>query len=212
MKRKGLIAVMMAAVMCIMSACGAKFDSGAYVKACLDAQFKGEYEEYVKVTESTKEEAEKLYNDGLDGLMSSYSSLPLSDEMNQKLRSAYADMLKAAKYSVKESKGDGDEITVVVAVEPMKCFENYEEDLAELQKAFMAEWQEKITNGEAAPSEAELMEMMAGKVCEDLVERVKNTEYGEEQTVEVEVKKDSKNVYTVDEDDLTEVAEAAFQM
>lgn len=212
MKKKSLLAILMAAVMCIMSACGSKFDSGAYVKACLDAQFKGEYEEYVKVTESTKEEAEKLYKDGLDNLMASYAALPLSEEMNQKLRGAYADMLKAAKYSIKESKGEGDELTVVVSVEPMKCFEKYEEDLAEIQKAFMAEWQEKAMNGEEVPSEAELMELMAGKVYEDLVERVKNTEYGEAQTIEVKVKKDSKNVYKVDEKDLTKVAEAAFQL
>lgn len=210
MKKRSILAVLLAAVMCVMSACGAKFDSGAYVKACLDAQFKGDYKEYVEVTESTEKEAKELYEEGLDELMASYSALSLSDEMNKKLRDAYADMLKAVKYSIKETKEEGDEIKVTVAVEPMKCFDTYEEDLMKIQEAFMNEWKEKAANGEKIPSEAELMELMAEKIHEDLVERVKNTEYGEEKTVDVEVTKDDKNVYTADEDDLSEVAEAAF--
>lgn len=212
MKKRSILAVLLAMIMCVMGACGEKFDSKAYVKSCLDAQFKGEYDEYIKITESKKEEAEKLYTDGLDTLMSSYSVLPISDEMNKKLRDAYADMLKAANYTVKEEKKDGDNITVTVGIKPMKCFENYEADLKKLQDEFTADIQKKVNAGEKVPSESELMEQMAGIVCDDLIERVKTTEYGEEQIIEVKVKKDKDNVYTVDENDLAKVAEAAVQM
>lgn len=211
-KRKSIIAILLAAVICLMGACGEKFDAGAYVKACLDAQFKGEYDEYIKMTDSTKADAEKLYKDGLDELMSGYESLALSDELNQKFRDAYAGMLKAAKYSIKETKEKGDDIVVVVAVKPMKCFETYEEDLTKIQEDFIADWQTKALNGEQVPDEAALMEQIAQKIYEDLVHRTQNTEYDAEKTVDVRVTLDSKKVHTVNEDDLAKVAEAAFSL
>lgn len=212
MKKRSIAAILLVFVLCMLSACGTKFDSGAYVKACLDAQFKGEFEEYMKYTNSEKEEAEKLYNDGLDLLMASYEELPLSEELKDKLREAYADMLKSAKYEIKETQEEKGDFTVKVAVQPMKCFETYEEDLLELQTEFMNEWQKKVEKGEKLPSEEELMELMAEKVYLDLVERIKGSEFGEEVLIDVEVKKDNNKQYTVNEDDLSKIAEAAFNL
>ena len=51
---------MLVVVMCMLSACTTtKFDAKAYVKSCLDVQFKGEYDEYMKLTESSKADSEK---------------------------------------------------------------------------------------------------------------------------------------------------------
>lgn len=212
-KRKSIIAILLVFIMGIMSACGGeKFDAGAYVKSCLDAQFKGEYKEYMEFTESSQKEAEQLYKEGLDELMADYEELALSDELNQKFRDAYADMLKAAKYSVKEAVEEKGEYTVKVAVQPMKCFDTYDDDLEKLQEDFIAEWEEKALNGVEIPSEEVLMEQMAGKVYEDLVQRVQNSEFDKEVIVEVEVKKDKDGVYHVDEEDLEEVVEKAFAM
>ena len=48
-------------------------------------------------------------------------------------------MLKSAKYSVKEAKETDDGFVVKVAVQPMKCFENYEADLQKLQQKFLTD-------------------------------------------------------------------------
>lgn len=70
-KKKSIVAIMMVVVMCMLSACGTKFDAKAYIKSCLDVQFKGEFEEYMKLTESSKADSEKLYNNGIDAFISS---------------------------------------------------------------------------------------------------------------------------------------------
>lgn len=212
MKKKSLIAILMIAIVCIMGACGEKFDASAYVKSCLDAQFKGEFEEYVKLTVSTKEEAEDMYNEGLDKFMEEYEGLPLTDELYQNFRNAYADMLKAAKYSVKEATEKDGTYIVSVVVNPMKCFETYDEDLDRLQEEFIAEIQEKVDSGEEIPSDEELQQLMAEKVYEDLVQRVQNSEFGEETTVEVHVAKDKDGVYVANEKDLEEMAKVAFDI
>lgn len=211
MRTKSLIAIMLTAVMFVLGACG-KFDCGAYVKACLDSQFKGEYEEYVKLTKSTKEEAEKLYNDGLDSFMAEYEALSLSDDIKGKLRQAYADLLKSAKYAVKETKEEGKTTIVVVEIEPMTCFETYEEDLTEIQSQYLADLQAKVDAGEEVPDQATMMEQMAQLIYDDLVARVSTIEYGEKITMDVRVTKGSDNVYTASETDLAAVAEAAFGM
>lgn len=69
MKKKSIVAVLMVMVMCVLSACGTKFDAKEYVDACLDVQFKGEYEQYMKMTKASKEDAQKLYKDGIDSFM-----------------------------------------------------------------------------------------------------------------------------------------------
>lgn len=209
-KKKSIVAIMMVVVMCMLSACGTKFDAKAYVKSCLDVQFKGEFEEYMKLTESSKEESEKLYNDGIDTFMAGYEALSLPEELENKFREAYKKMLKSAKYSVKEAKETDNGFVVKVAVQPMKCFENYEADLQELQQKFLTDFQAKVQKEGKMPSEQEIMQQMAELVYQDLEGRIFTCEYGDEETVEVEVKKDGDKKYTANEDDLGKVAEKAL--
>lgn len=209
-KKKSIVAIMMVVVMCVLSACGTKFDAKAYVKACLDVQFKGEYDEYMKLTESSKVDSEKLYNEGINVFMKGYESLSLPDELENKFRDAYKKMLKSAKYSVKEAKEIDDGFVVTVAVQPMKCFENYEADLQKLQQKFLTDIQAQVQKEGKVPSEREIMEQMAEVVYQDLEERVSKCEYDKEETVEVKVKKDSNKRYTADETDLSKIAEKAL--
>lgn len=209
-KKKSILALMMVIVMCMLSACGTKFDAKAYIESCLDVQFKGEYDEYMKLTESSKKDSEKLYNDGIDTFMEGYESLSLPDELEGKFRDAYKKMLKSAKYSIKESKETDDGFVVTVAVKPMKCFENYEADLQKLQQEFLADMQEKIAKDGKMPSQQEIMEQMAEIVYNDLEERISKCEYDKEVTVDVKVKKDSNKKYTANETDLGKVAQKAL--
>lgn len=196
--------------MCMLSACGTKFDAKAYIKSCLDVQFKGEFEEYMKLTESSKADSEKLYNNGIDAFMQGYEALSLPEELENKFREAYKKMLKTAKYTVKEAKETDDGFVVKVAVEPMKCFENYAADLQELQQKFLTDMQAKVQKEGKTPSQKEIMEQMAEIVYQDLEERISKCEYGKEEIVEVKVKKDSNKKYTANETDLGIVAQKAL--
>ena len=144
--------------------------------------------------------------------MAEYEALSLSDDIKGKLRQAYADLLKSAKYAVKETKEEGKTTIVVVEIEPMTCFETYEEDLTEIQSQYLADLQAKVDAGEEVPDQATMMEQMAQLIYDDLVARVSTIEYGEKITMDVRVTKGSDNVYTASETDLAAVAEAAFGM
>ena len=209
-KKKSIVAIMLVVVMCMLSACTTKFDAKAYVKSCLDVQFKGEYDEYMKLTESSKADSEKLYKEGIDAFMEGYEELSLPDELENKFRETYKKMLKSAKYSVKEAKETDDGFVVKVAVQPMKCFENYEADLQKLQQKFLTDIQAQVQKEGKIPSEQEIMEQMAQIVYKDLEERVSKCEYGKEETVGVKVKKDGSKKYTANESDLGKVAEKAL--
>ncbi len=57
----GLMAVGM------LAGCGMKPDDAkSYVQATLDAGYKANFDEYTKITDSTKEEAQKLFDNNID--------------------------------------------------------------------------------------------------------------------------------------------------
>lgn len=210
MKKKSIVAVLMVMVMCVLSACGTKFDAKEYVDACLDVQFKGEYEQYMKMTKASKEDAQKLYKDGIDSFMKGYDQLSLPDELNNKFRDAYKKMLKSAKYTVKDAKETDNGFKVSVTVKPMKCFENYEADLRKMQEKFLKDFQEKFAKDGKIPSKEEIAKQMAEIIYKDLEERISNCEYGEEETFDVAVEKENDKTYTANEADLGEIAKAAL--
>ena len=107
-------------VMATVAGCG-KFDAAGYVTACLDLLTKGETEQYMKLTDRTKEQAEQDYEDNIDSMMEGMGEVGLSDELTENYRTLYKDIYKKAKYTVTgaEKMKDKDGYTVTVEVEQM---------------------------------------------------------------------------------------------
>ena len=76
MKTMKKVALMLCAVLAIgmMAGCGS-FDASAYVKAVLDNSYKNDSTGYVDQKIATKEEAEEIYNQGLDQELDALISL-----------------------------------------------------------------------------------------------------------------------------------------
>ena len=73
MKKKGIVALLAAGAVMLLSACGGGFtteDAQNYVQSALDASYKADFDEYVKQTNSTKEEAETMYQQNIDNVLS----------------------------------------------------------------------------------------------------------------------------------------------
>lgn len=76
-------------VLLCFTGCGMKPDDAkAYVQSTLDAGYKASFDEYVKITESTKEEAQKLFDNNIDTVTNSlgFSALGATEETNEKYR------------------------------------------------------------------------------------------------------------------------------
>ena len=66
-KKTIVTALSLAFIVCFSTGCALfGFDASGYVKACLDANMHGEFDEYASITNSSVEEVEQLYNDFLD--------------------------------------------------------------------------------------------------------------------------------------------------
>lgn len=208
MKKKKIAGGILAAVTALcLTACGgfSAEDASAYVKSALDAQYKAEFEEYIRQTNSTEEEAEALYQEGLDTVSEGFGldSLGISDELADQYRDISADLLALAKYEVKGATEDGDGYAVEVSYEPYIGTQTIEQDVSAALEEITASLSE-------IQSEEELNEMVFQKVLEVLQQKVAEPEYGEEETYTIHVTKGSDNVYSISQDDLTGLDYAMF--
>lgn len=200
-KRRVLLAALMVFAMIMAVGCGKKFDASAYVKSVLDASFKGEFAQYIEMTNSTEEEATAMYNDNIDTVAADFESVGISEELQGKYREFFVKMLKEAKYTVGEAKeADDGTFTVDVQIEQVIIFDGLINELNERVLAYQEELKEEILNGGTAPSQEEIVEYVYTELYDLLNERITNPTYGDTQTVTVRVLLDDDTYYIPDED------------
>ena len=193
--RVAVMAITLCVVMVLTTACGKKFDASGYVKACLDLVTKNEQKDYMKLTERTAEQAEQDYQSNLDSIMSDFAAMGISEELQDKYRAFYADVLKKTKYTVLEAKEDGDNFTVEVEVEQLTGVFNG------VQAELVAAAEEYAAGLEEQPSMEEAQEWTANTLYEMLVARMDSSlSYNEKQTVTVHVQLNNK-VYEIPQSD-----------
>ncbi len=72
LRKSSLLVLVFAMALGMLAGCGMKpEDAKAYVQATLDAGYKEDFGEYTKITESTKEEAQKLFDSNIDTVTNS---------------------------------------------------------------------------------------------------------------------------------------------
>lgn len=186
-----------------------KFDASGYTKACLDANYKGEFDEYVKLTKSTKEEAEKIYKQNLTVATQQFSSVGISDELSEKYTALFTDLFKNVKYTVKEAKEDKDKnYKVEVEIEPAQIFTGV---LEATQSEVEAMVTEMAANG-TIPSQDEIMEQTFQILYDKIAANMENITYGEKQVIEISVTKDSNNVYSISDEDYLKLDAAMYDI
>lgn len=199
--------ILLVASLFLFSACGARaYDASGYVKSMLDSQTRGEFDQYVKLTDSTKEEAQELYDENIEVQMDSMEEYGLSDELMEKYRELFKNMFKQSKYTVGEAKkGDDDSFTVPVEVEKFQLFEGLDEELDTYQEELETELTNQMIETGVFPEQEEIMEKVFQHLYDLLNERVENPTYGEKATVEVKVSKNGDDIYEADESDMEEI-------
>ena len=174
-----------------------------YVKSALDACYKADFDAYMEFTNSTKEEAEELYEQGLDTNMEASGILgaSVSPELQEQYRQLFADILNLSKYEVGEAKEDGDGFTVEVNVEPFIMFNDLEQELLPLLETEEAA---------ALTTDDEKTQFVFQKMYELMSSKLEAPEYGEAETVTVHIQPDDDGVQTIDEDDLAALDAAMY--
>lgn len=192
-------------VLTMLAGCGMKPDDAkAYVQATLDAGYKADFDEYAKITDSTKEEAQKLFDNNIDTVTNSlgFSALGATEETTEKYRELLKEIFAKAKYTVGEAKEKDGGFEVEVKAEPMQIFSGVQDEL-------VTKLQEEVAKS-GQPKEDEINQLAIDMLYDLLNEKLGSVTYGEPQSITVHVTKDSSNVWNITESDLQAVDAALF--
>lgn len=138
---------------CAMTGCSL-FGNGkktyeTYVKSLLDVNYKAEFTDYMKITGATQEEAQKVYDDGInylaEALMTAYG---INDIEGSTIKSQFVDLAKNiyshASYEITDvSKADGT-YQVTVTIYPIDILVITYDDVV----AYIEDMNQRVTAGE----------------------------------------------------------------
>lgn len=207
---KSLLASAVAAIfICTLTACGS-FDASGYVKSALDANIHGEFEEYAELVDISLEEAEQDYNANLDSALQSLESFDLSDEMTDKYRTLFADLMKKTKYEVGEATKNKDgSYTVPVTITPITNVFDGLMDEAEKQ---MTEYASQFVSADDTPTGSEIMTYTVELLYNLISDHIANAEYGDPQEFTVSVLQNEDKSYSISNDDMTALTDAMIDL
>ena len=185
----------------LLAGCGKKFDASGYTKAVLDVSYKNEIQKYVELTGADEKEADKIFEDNLqnnmDIMLQEFSGYELPDELEEKYRKLFSDMMKQVKYTVAEAKEvENKNFTVDVKVEPMLIFNDTYQELQKQTEDYATQVSNEVMNGASLPSETD-MQTHVFEIYHDILRNYldQGMKYGDPETITVHVNKDDKNVY-----------------
>ena len=204
-KRNVSLAMVVVMALTMLAGCGMKPDDAkAYVQATLDAGYKADFDEYAKITDSTKEDAQKLFDNNIDTVTNSlgFGALGATEETTEKYRELLKEIFAKAKYTVGDVKEKDGGFEVVVNAEPMQIFSGVQDEL-------VTKLQEKVAKS-GQPKAEEINQLAIDMLYDLLTEKLASVTYGEPQSVTVHVTKDSNNVWNITESDLQAVDAALF--
>ena len=183
----------------LLTGCIQNFDAEAYVKSCLDALYMGDYEEYADQVGISVEEARSDIEGQLDDSLESafVGDTVTSDEDKQAYKDVVVGIYKLAKYEVVGSEEKDGDYVVTVSVQPSNVFED-------LDEGFTAMITEAVADGDFDESQT------IAYLNQYLEQRKAENEYGEAEEIQVNVTGDENNVYTIPEEDLTNIEGALF--
>ncbi len=211
MNKKRIISIflLITTLLMLLTGCTGKFDASGYTKAVLDVSYKNETEEYIKLTGSTKEAAEKIFERNMDVTMEGFEALNFPEELESKFRQLFEDLAKNVKYTVGEAVEDKEgNFTVDVSVEPIMLFDDTYEEFQTQAQDYATKVANDVMNGAEVPSD----EDMQNSVYEIYYNILKSTmdagiQYGEAEVITVHVNKSEGNVYEIPEEEMTALDE-----
>ena len=207
MKNVKRIALMLVCILVVgvLGGCGAKFDPVAYTQANLDNVFKNDSAKLVEMGAGTAEEAEEIFNQGIDAQMAAFTmtGIELSEELTADIRTTFVDLFSKVKYKVEsaEKQEDGSYI-VTVTYEKMKFFgpamAKYYEEMNKIDATQLAD-----------ADEAALMELSFSTMNDCFKATLENVEYEAPATTTVKIEMVDKK-YTMTEAETTKFADVVF--
>jgi len=206
MKKKILVFLMMM-LMGIITGCGmSEDDAKEYVKASLDAAYKGEFEAFVNITDSTPEGAKAMYEENIIHTMEAagFNEKNLDEELLEKYEQFFLKSMNMADYTIGEAyeTPEGD-FEVEVVVRPLKVFEGIDQTVTD-------EVLSRIEKMKKHPTEKQITKISFEVMYDILAKKIDKAEYGDEKAVVIRLHKNEKGMYMISEEDMIALDSTLF--
>lgn len=177
-----------------------------YITCLLDANYKGQFETFLDMTDSDKEAVQAVYDEGISHLadtLIAYYGIELVDDGT--IKNAFIELTKqiyaASKYEVQPAVKSGDTYTVEVLVYPMDILESSYSDVI----AYIQGFNHKKDAGDFDDYEIEQYEVeFAQGIIDILTAAVPNISYKEPASTIVTIQTDDSS-YFISQDDFTKL-------
>lgn len=217
-KSVSILLLLIVAAMIFTSGCGIlSLNKKNYVKAYLDAGYKGEVKKYAKLTDTSEELLLENYEEGMKesaiqiAAMFGITSEQITDNLQIAMESFCKKLYKKASYritDIKQPDKDKEIYEVTVSVKPITVFEDASSDVNKAIEKLQEETEEGTYNELMEDAYAEVY----GKtVIEAMEPHIENTSYGDETAVTVRVEEAEEGIYKINEEDLQVLDEAIIQ-
>ncbi len=195
-------------VAAMLGGCSTDASVKTYLQALLDASYKNDATAFVKMKLGTEEEAQALYERGIDTGVSVFCSrIGATDEYKEEFRAAYMDMLSKVRYTVDDAnkQSDGSYI-VTVSYEKMNVFKPALELHQDHVAAMTEEWAKTPEN---APAKEEMVKLALLEFKSSMETVLADVQYSEAQTINIRIEL-ADNIYTPNADDIAALEKALF--
>lgn len=180
-----------------------------YIKSSMDASYLGKFDEYVKMAETTKEEAEELYDTTVKYMANQIMDYNyvnadyISDETIQKYYDLAKNALLKSKYTVNEARKIDGIYQVKIQIEPIDIWEATYDEIDEYMEEFANKYgnYEDMSDDEIKDAEEEY----ANNVLEKLEKYVDDMQYKEKVNRIVEIEIDDDNLYGISQDSWNDI-------
>lgn len=211
-KKISVLLILCLAVSFVLTGCMPEFDASGYIKACLDANTKGEFEPYAEITGSTVEEVEALYNQAIDAEMAYIEGYNVSEEKKAEFRQLFIDMYKSFKYEVGEAtRNEDDSYTVPVTTYKLIIFDG----ILEEGDTYLTNFAQAEVDAGRTPTQEQLETEAINFMYDAMKENMEALTYAEPATTTVTVsptKNGSQVVYSADVSALQDLIESLIDI
>lgn len=184
----------------------AKFDSSKYIESMLDSLYKGQHDAYADITNTSVDQLQINFQDGLNAeiekllsyLNISENAANVNEDTRKNARDLFTSLYAAANYTVGQADAQG---YVTITIAPINIFALAKEDLTNYVNDFHAG---NDAGKFADLTDEEFFSQYVQGVLDILNAKIPELDYGDSQTVTVQVK-NTNNIYSITDDEFLSI-------
>lgn len=217
------IVAILVAFSVLFTGCGLFFNPSKYVKAYFDTIYKGDLDEYSKMTSITTDQAQKKYDDSCEAQVDYFAKMfcftddsdkiSVDNSIREQIKDLYKELYSKIEYTVEDSSEKTEDGYVVnVSVSPMLILEDSMDEVNEFVSQYNADILSGKYNDQNAYSQEALNNLYQQGVLKVLKDKMNDIRYGEPEKISIRVMKNNdKNSHYINADDLNKFSQLVIK-